>query len=80
MYTTCHNQRPSHSLTPSVPIVTEIKFLIAISIHRQEISYVNLLNDHQRENGLIYYQILSTNSLRKCMEISLENLYVDTGA
>ena len=26
------------------------------------------------------YQILSTNSLRKCMEISLENLYVDLGA
>ena len=26
-----------------------------------------------------YYQILPTNSLRKCMEISLENLYVDTG-
>ena len=25
-------------------------------------------------------QILSTPSLRKCMEISLENLYVDTGA
>ena len=24
--------------------------------------------------------ILSTNSLRKCMEISLENLYVDIGA
>ena len=29
-------------------------------------------------NALIYYQILSTNSLRKCIEISLENLYVDT--
>ena len=27
----------------------------------------------------IYHEILSTNSLRKCMEISLENLYVDTG-
>ena len=26
------------------------------------------------------YQILSTNSWRKCMEISLENLYVDIGA
>ena len=31
-------------------------------------------------NALIYHQILSTNSLRKCMEISLENLYVDSGA
>ena len=28
----------------------------------------------------ICYQILSTNSLRKCMEISLENFYVDIGA
>ena len=29
---------------------------------------------------MIFEQIRSTNSLRKCMEISLENLYVDTGA
>ena len=36
-------------------------------------------NDLPRENALIYYQILSTNSLRPCMEISLENLYVDIG-
>ena len=28
----------------------------------------------------IFEQILSTNSVRKCMEISLENLYVDIGA
>ena len=27
----------------------------------------------------IIYQILSTQSLRKCIEISLENLYVDIG-
>ena len=33
----------------------------------------------QIEKYLICYQILSTNSLRKCMEISLENLYVDIG-
>ena len=32
-------------------------------------------------NDLIFYQILSTtcNSLRKCIEISLENFYVDIG-
>ena len=30
--------------------------------------------------ALIYKQILSTYSLRKCMEISLENLYLDIGA
>ena len=34
----------------------------------------------QVKKALIFYQILSTNSLRKCMEISLENLYVDIGA
>ena len=28
----------------------------------------------------IFYQILPTNSLKKCMEMSLENFYVDTGA
>ena len=28
---------------------------------------------------LIFYQILSTHSLRKCMETSLENLYEDNG-
>ena len=35
--------------------------------------------DHQRENALIFYKILSTNSLRKSVDISLENLYVDIG-
>ena len=29
------------------------------------------------KNTLIFYQILSTNSLRKCMEISVENLFLD---
>ena len=33
-----------------------------------------------RENGLIFKQILSTNSLRKCMEISVENLYSGIGS
>ena len=39
-----------------------------------------LIKWSQREKSLIFYQILSTNSLRKCIEISLENLYVDIGA
>ena len=30
--------------------------------------------------SLIFYQILSTHSLRKYIEISLESLYVDIGA
>ena len=36
-------------------------------------------NFHLRENALIFYEILPTNSFRKCIEISLENLYVDIG-
>ena len=34
----------------------------------------------KENNTLIFYQILSTNSLRKSIETSLENLYVDIGA
>ena len=33
-------------------------------------------SDHQRENALILYEILFIDSLRKCMEIGLDNLYV----
>ena len=42
--------------------------------------YDNKYNDHLREKALIFEQILSTNSVRKWMEISLENLCVDPGA
>ena len=44
--------------------------------------YVDIwaLNDRQRKNALILYQILLTGSLRKCMEIRLKNLYVDIWA
>ena len=31
------------------------------------------------KNALIFYQILLTNSFRKCVEITMENLHVDTG-
>ena len=33
-----------------------------------------------RENALIFYQILSTNSLQKGIKISMENLLVYIGA
>ena len=33
-----------------------------------------------KKKSLIFYQILSTNSVKKCIEISLENLFVDIGA
>ena len=32
------------------------------------------------EIALIFYKILSTHSLKRCMEVSLENFYVDIGA
>ena len=34
----------------------------------------------KEKKALIFYQILSTHSLRKYIEISLENLYVDIGS
>ena len=38
-------------------------------------------NDHLRKkNALILYQILPTNSERKCTEISWENLLADIGS
>jgi len=35
---------------------------------------------YQCSNALIFEQIFSTNFVRKCIEISLENLYVDLGS
>ena len=34
----------------------------------------------EKNNALIFYEILSTYSLKKCIKISLENLLVDIGA
>ena len=64
-------------LTLKVPMVTNINFLLTISIHCQEIMLWELI---KRDNALIFYQILSTHSLWKCIEISVEKLYVDIGA
>ena len=47
---------------------------------RDKVMRIDKNNDHQSEIGLIFYKILSTHSLKKCMEVSLENLYVDIGA
>ena len=38
------------------------------------------INEMNAKEKMLFNQILSTNSLRKFMEISLENLYVDIGA
>ena len=60
-------------------LMTDIYFLLTISIHLQEKGYGNHQNDHQRENALIFYQFLVTNSLRKYTEIGHENMSLDTG-
>ena len=60
-------------LTLQVPKATNINFLL-ISIHNQK---MNGWNNYLRENALTSYQIPSTYSLWKCIETSLENLYVD---
>ena len=52
--------------------------IISIQIIKQK-NWENLLTDRLRANALISYQILSTISLRKRMDISLKNLYVDNG-
>ena len=41
-----------------------------------DISMENLYVD---KNALIFYQILITNSVRKCMATTMENLHVDIG-
>ena len=45
------------------------------TLSRDLIMRINKMNTYCF--ALIFYQILSTHSLRKCMKISLENLYVD---
>ena len=61
------------------PNSAQNQFLLTISIDYREQSLRELTKWSQREKYLIFYQILSTNSSRKCMEISLENLYADIG-
>ena len=52
--------------TLQVQAVTDITFLLTISIHHQENRLGELINDHQKENDyLISYLILPTSSLRK---------------
>ena len=62
------------------PMVTNINFLLTISIYCQEIRLWEVINWSAKRNTLLFYQILSTHSWRKCIEISLENSYVDIAA
>ena len=60
-------------LTFEVLEVTNFNILLTISKYNHEKGYENRQNDHQRENALLFYQILSANSLKKCMEVAPEN-------
>ena len=50
------------------------------TLSRDKVMRINKMITQLARESSFYYQILPTNSLRKCMEICLENLYVDTGA
>ena len=53
--------------------VTNIYLLLTLSIVDQKKRLLELIkiNDHLRENSLVFYRNLSCISLRKCLEISL---------
>ena len=53
---------------------SSIQDYVHLDGHTQPTYGSNLL---QRENVLIFYPILSTNSLKKCKKISLDNLNLD---
>ena len=57
-----------HQFSPNITNMQSIEKITRIDI-----------THHQKGNALVF-QILSSNSVRKCIEISWENLYVDTGA
>ena len=67
------------SMMLHLPRVININYLVALSIHYQEETQ-GLENDHRRKHALIFYKILLTYSIKKGVEISLENLFMDTGA
>jgi len=35
----------------------------------RKVRKINKINDHQGKNSVIFYQIISTNSLKKCVEV-----------
>ena len=54
-------------LTLLVPRMIKINFLLTISMHNEEKRLWELMNNHHRKNALIFYKILSTNSVPKEM-------------
>ena len=47
---------------------------------REKVMRTNKINDHEEGDSLVFYQILSTCYFRKCIEIIVENLFVDIEA
>ena len=68
---------PFYCLRESVPRVSNIDFLLTVSIYNQKKRLEELTKWSQGETELIFSQILSTNSLTKYREIWMENLNVD---
>ena len=75
---TCHTQKLHYPLSPT----SDQHQFSPYNINRQSRGRVMRINKiiTEEKKASIFYQILSTHSLRKCIEISLENLYVDIGA
>ena len=57
--------------------VINITFLLTILLHNLDKRLWELTKVSLKGNYLILKQIFSINSIRKCMEISVGNLYVD---
>ena len=60
--------------------VTKIHFLLTISIHCQEIRLWRIIKWSPKRKCLDHLSNSLNTFFRKCLEISLENLYVDIGA
>ena len=67
-------------LTLYVPIVTNVNLLLTVSIHCQEMRLWELIKWSPKRKCLDLLSNFLNWFFRKCMETSLENLYVDTGA
>ena len=63
-----YSMRDAWQFYPQVPRVTNINFSLQYQYIFSNRGYENLQNDHQGKNASIFYHILLTNSLRKCMD------------
>ena len=80
--TPCLTLKPwkPYPVNPVSPIVSNINFLLTISIHCQEKWLRELIKWSPKRKCFDLLPNSLNLSLRKCMKISLENLYADIGA